>query len=336
MLFQLTGRAGLRRGPRHLLRRFDSLGLGWAAGTGLIYFAAAWLSLQFAAPQGVSPFWPAAGVAVGGLLSSSGPRLPVAAAVAAASFLANWFDGRAAPVSIAFALGNMGEALTVAAFAGRWINQPLELDRLKSVLALFAAVALGTVTWEAANAAVLSLTSPGIAEFSRVWGLLVWANLTGIITVAPVVMGLAAAARKPPPSRLIVEGSAVLIIHALASAYAFGLLPFEFARWMQIAPLASQLPILLWLAVRCGPLFAAAGSLVLGIAIFRSFSVHNYYFAKPGFPESDQLFSMHFAMLAVSFAALTIAALIAERRNAEIMARRSEARLKLSRDAGNF
>ncbi len=337
MLLQLTGRAVHGSGLRHISRYMNPAGLKWAAGAGLLYFLAAWISLPFATPEGVAQFWPAAGVAVGALLAAgSSALLPVAIAVAAASFLANWLDGRSASACLAFALGNTGEVLTVGVLAGSWLERPFKLDQLKSVLGLFAAAALGTATWEAVTAAVYGLVTHTATGFGHVWGLLVWGNLTGIVLVAPVLVGFAAAVRKPPSWRLTIEGSAVLILHALASAHAFGLLPFEHGRWMMIAPLSSQLPLLLWLAVRCGPLFAALGTLVLGVAMFRSLSIQHGPFADIAYSMNEHLLAMHFAMLTVAFVALAIAALIAERRKAEMAARRSEAELKLSLDAGNF
>ncbi len=337
MLFQLTGRASLGSGSRRVLRRFDPTGLEWAAGTGLLYFLASWLALPLTTPEGVAQFWPAAGVAVGALLTAgSSARLPIVAAVAASSFLVNWLDGHPASACLAFALGNTGEALAVAALAWRWIERPFALDRLKSVLGLFAAAALGTAAWEALTAVIFRLVSHTGPPFDQVWGLLVWGNFTGIVVVAPVMAGLAAAVRNPPSWHLTIEGCSVLILHALASAHAFGLLPFEYGRWIMIAPLSSQLPLLLWLAVRCGPLFAALGMLVLGVAMVCSLSIKHGPFADVAYSMDERLLAMHFAMLAIAFVALVIAALIAERRSTEMAARRSEERLKLSLDAGNF
>ena len=71
----------------------------------------------------------------------------------------------------------------------------------------------------------------------------------------------------------MIEGTAVLAFHAIASAHAFALLPLGLGRWMLLAPFTSQLPLLLWLSVRCGPMFASAGSLVLGLSILGSFTL---------------------------------------------------------------
>ncbi len=337
MLLELRGKASLDDGWRGKLRQRIPAGPVWMAVAGLAYFVAAWLALPFTTPEMVAQFWPAAGIAVGTLIVLGRPaHLPVAAWVMGASFLANWLAGRSVPACFVFALGNAGEALLVAALLGRWFARPFELDRLKSVLGLVAAAAIGSSVWEAVTALMLELAGHTVAPFALLWSRLVWANVTGIVLAAPLLLGLVSAAHKRPSRGMLIEGSAVLVLHALASAHSFGLLPFEFGGWMLVAPLSSQLPLLLWLTVRCGPLFAAAGSLVLGLCIFVSFVSQLGRFADIAFPLSERLFAMHFAMLASAFVALAIAALIAERRNAELAARQSERRLKLSLSAGRM
>lgn len=338
MLIELPRRAILPGAWQGVRREHNLDKAVWAAVTGVSYFVAAWLTAALTTPEGVAPCWPAAGIGVGALIiAGRHARLSIGAAIVAASFLANWIDGRTVPVSAAFAIGNAGEALTVAILAARWIKRPFELDRLRSVLGLFAASALGTAAWQAVAATAFAVASPAAAPIGEIWVQLVWANFTGIVLVAPLVTALPAALLRPPPWRLAIEGGAVLFLQALASAHAFGQFPIGFARWMTtIVPLSTQLPLLLWLAVRCGPLFAASGALVLGLAMLRSFSTGRGVFGNIAYPVSDRLLAMHFAIPVSAFVALAIAALIAERRDAEQAARRSEARLKLSLDAGGF
>jgi PAS domain S-box-containing protein len=307
--------------PRRLrgrLRGVYPAGFGRAAGAGLLYFLAARLAIPLTTPEGVAQFWPAAGIAVGALIVlGNSARLPIAAAVAAASLAANGLAGRSVYASIAFALANSGEVLFVAALVDRWFPRPFELDHLKGVLGLFGAAAAGTAIWQAASAVFLEWARHTTAPFPEVWGGLVWANITGIVLVVPFLLGLAAAVRNPPSRRELLEGLAVLLLQALASAHAFALLPLGLGHWMLLAPFTSQLPLLLWLAVRCGPLFAAAGSLVLGLSILASFEIERGRFADAAFPFAERLLATDFAMLASAFAALAIAALIAERKSAE-------------------
>jgi len=309
----------------------------WAAAAGALYFLAARLAIPLTTPEGVAQFWPAAGIAVGFLIiSGRTARWPVAAAIAVASFLANAHAGRSGAACYAFALGNAGEALLVGALIEHWFPRPFELDRFANVLGLFGVAALGAVAWRAVMTVMLELSGYTAAPFVFLWSRHVWANMTGIVMVAPILLGLAASARKPLSQREVIEGTAVLAFHTIASAHAFALLPLGLGRWMLLAPFASQLPVLLWLSVRCGPLFASAGSLVLGLSILGSFTLERGRFADANFSLDDRLAATDFAILATAFMALAIAALIAERKDAELAASQSRARLKLSLEAGKL
>ncbi len=338
MVIELQSRPGHNNGlGRPALASMLAGMWAWSAAAGGLYFLAAWLAVPLTTPEGVAQFWPASGIAIGFLIVlGRTARLPVAAGIALASILANVLTGRTAPASFAFALGNVGEALLVAALIERWFPQSFELDRFRNVLGLFGAAAIGTVAWQAVAAVAIELSGHTAAPLIFLWSRLVWANIAGIVMVAPLVIGLAAATRKPPSRQEVIEGTAVLAFHALASAHAFALLPLGLGRWMLLAPFTSQLPLLLWLSVRCGPLFAATGSLVLGLSILGSFTLERGRFADANFPLDQRLAATDFAMLATAFVALAIAALIAERKDAELAASQSRARLKLSLDAGRL
>ncbi|HWJ17652.1 MAG TPA: PAS domain S-box protein, partial [Geobacterales bacterium] len=338
MVVELQGRPGHHMiWGRPVLAAISPGAWGWAAAASALYFLAAWLAIPLTTPEGVAQFWPAAGIAVGFLIISGRTACwPVAAGIAVASFLANALAGRSGPACYAFALGNTGEALLMAALIEQWFPRPFELDRFGNVLGLFGVAALGAVAWQAVMAMMLELSGYTAAPFVFLWSRLVWANMTGIVIVAPILIGLAASARKPLSQREVFEGTAVLAFHTIASAHAFALLPLGLGRWMLLAPFASQLPLLLWLSVRCGPLFAANGSLVLGLSILGSFTLQRGRFADANFSLDERLAATDFAILATAFVALAIAALIAERKDAELAASQSRARLKLSLEAGKL
>ena len=338
MVVELQGRPSHHTSwGRPLLATTSPGAWAWAAAAGALYFLAALLAIPLTTPEGVAQFWPAAGIAVGFLIiSGRTARWPVAAGIAVASFLANAHAGRSGAACYAFALGNTGEALLVGALIEHWLPRPFELDRFGNVLGLFGVAALGAVAWQAVITVMLELSGYTAAPFVFLWSRLVWANMTGIVMVAPILIGLAASVRKPLSQREVIEGTAVLAFHTIASAHAFALLPLGLGRWMLLAPFTSQLPLFLWLSVRCGPLFASAGSLVLGLSILGSFTLERGRFADASFSLDERLAATDFAILATAFVALAIAALIAERKDAELAASQSRARLKLSLEAGKL
>ena len=86
----------------------------------------------------------------------------------------------------------------------------------------------------------------------------------GIITVAPLVIGLVSAAREPPSRRELTEGVAALAALVLISGFVLSL-PAELLA--TVVPVALLFPPLLWLAARCRPVFVAAAVFIVSLTI---------------------------------------------------------------------
>src|SRR5713226_9107632 len=113
-----------------------------ALGVGIVYFAAAQLSLRLLTElDGVAVFWPAAGLS-SGVLIALGPdaRLPVSVGVMAATIFANLTGDRNVWASIAFAFCNAGEALLTAWLIERYFGPgpSFGLDRLRKEMGMLA------------------------------------------------------------------------------------------------------------------------------------------------------------------------------------------------------
>src|SRR5580700_10482267 len=182
--------------------------IGLAVTVGSAYFLAAQLSLGLLIkPDGVAVFWPAAGIS-SGVLIALGPkaRWPVALGAIAATLVANLMGDRTVWAAAAFAICNAAEALITAGLIQHYSGAAFGLDRLRHVLMLFAAAIAGTVVSGIGGAVSYKLFhSPDVSMFTTWWH---WfgSDAVGIIAVAPLVIGLAAAARQPPPRGQFVEG----------------------------------------------------------------------------------------------------------------------------------
>ncbi len=86
----------------------------------------------------------------------------------------------------------------------------------------------------------------------------------GVVTVAPLIIGLIRSLRDLPNLPELVEGVLILAVLALASAIGFG---WPTDNWFTVVPLAMVLPLLIWPAARCPPVFAAAAVFILGLVI---------------------------------------------------------------------
>jgi signal transduction histidine kinase len=318
------------RGP--LLRRPLLRGLALAAVVGLAYYLAAYLSLGLLIkPDGVAVFWPAAGIS-SGVLIALGPkaRWPVALGAIAATLVANLMGDRTVWAASAFAICNAAEALITAGLIQRYSGATFSLDRLRDVLMLFAAAIVGTVISGIGGAISYKLFhSPDVSMFTTWWH---WfaSDAVGIIAVAPLVIGLAAAARQPPPRRQFVEGIAAL---ALLGAMTGIIISLPEQPWETVVPGALLFPMLLWLAARCRPVFAAGGGFMVSIAIVWTTIVGIGHFGDTRLPLSDRILQAQAVILVVTLGACVLAALFAERRDSE--ARLARSNLMLERERHN-
>src|SRR6266436_1997668 len=200
-------------------RTLPSVGAtGLAVAVGMSYFFAARLGLTLLGePDGVAVFWPAAGVSSGLLIAfGRDARVPVAGGVMVATIVANLMGDRNIWSATAFAFCNAGEALLTAWLIERYFGSPFSLDRLPNVLGLLAAAAVATAASGVGATVAYKLFHTPTAPIWTTW--LHWfaSDVVGIITVAPLVIGLAQTVREPPPRNEILEGIVALVALAVS------------------------------------------------------------------------------------------------------------------------
>src|SRR6202051_3861123 len=240
--------------------------IGLAAAVGIVYFLAARLSLLLLTkPDGVAVFWPASGVAAG-VLIALGPRarLPVAAGAMVATIVANLMGDRTLLSSVVFALCNAGEAMLTAWLIEHYFGLGFNLDKLSHVLGMLVAAIVATAVSGIGGTAGFLYFHSSNAPILTVWQHWFASDALGIITVAPLVIELASAARQPPSRRGLVEGVAALLALVILTGFVIFL---PQGLWGTVVPVALLFPMLLWLAARCPPGLAAPGSFFTGLTI---------------------------------------------------------------------
>src|SRR5262245_3548208 len=231
--------------------------IGLVVAVSIAYFLAArggLVLLTTADP--VAVFWPAAGIAIG-LLVAFGPWAlgPVALGVIAATFAASVTVDRSLYSALAFGLCNAGEALLVMWLIARWPGPAFSLDSLRGVLGLFAAATLASAAAATLASGAMQLFGPPSANFVEVWKVWFAADVLGAVTVAPLLIGVVAAARDIPPWRELLEGGFAVVVTAITNGFALALLQGSSSL---IEPTSFLFPLLLWVGARCRPVFAAA------------------------------------------------------------------------------
>jgi PAS domain S-box-containing protein len=307
--------------------------VGLAIAVGIAYFFAAQLSLALLAkPDGVALFWPAAGLSSGVLIARGrAARLPVASGVIVATIIANLMGDRNVWNATASALWNTGEALLTAWLVERYFGSSFTLDRLRNVLGLLAAAVVATAASGIGGMVSFKLFHSPTAPMWTAW--LHWfaSDVVGIITVAPLVIGLGQAVREPPPRNEILEGIVALVALAVMTVIIVSLPPKP---WQTMIPVALLFPILLWLAARCRPGFAAAAAFIVSLTIVWTITFGLGHFGDAAVSIDDRIMGAQAAILGIALCAYVLAAVFAERRQHASVLEESKALLQEALAAG--
>jgi signal transduction histidine kinase len=308
--------------------------LGLAAAVGLTYFLVAYVSLSgmfFLPAEGITLFWAAAGISSGTLIALGSPaRWQVAAGVLVAAFAIPFFIlERGVWLSLIFALCDTAEPLIIAGLIARYFGADFALDQLRRVFGLLGATIVGTAPSSFVAAVASRLFLGAATPIPTTW-LHWWTGVAvGVVTVAPVIIGLSAAVRRPPPRSEWVEGAAGLSVLAAMTGITI-MLPQQL--WETVAPGALLFPILLWLAARCRPVFAAAGVLMVALMVAWTTIFDIGHFGNTGLPIDYRILQGQAIILVAAIGAQVLAALFAERRESEARLARSNAMLERERD----
>jgi signal transduction histidine kinase len=263
--------------------------IGITAGVGLAYFLAAELSNGFLITPETVIFWPAAGISSGALISLwSIARWPIIAGVMIATAAANLLRHFGVGATATWVLGNTAEPLIIALLMQHYFGAHFRIDRLYCVLGLFAAAVVGTAVASTWWTFVYYWLFASLNEPTATWFHWIVSDLAGVVSVAPLVIGVAAAPRR---------------------------LPLEL--WNTVVPAALVFPILLWLAARWQPVFSAAGAFIVCMTVALTAIYGFGHFGDSSLSVSARTLQTQAIILVVSFGTAVLAALFAERRENE-------------------
>ena len=209
----------------------------------------------------------------------------------------------------------------------RWFGPAFNLDSLRRVVGFFAAAAIATATAAAGASVAMKLFGPSTAELLDVWKVWFPSGALGVVTVAPLLIGVAAAVRDAPSWRELLEGTLAVVVLTAVIGFLLAVLS---GPWSLIAPSAFYFPLLLWLVSRCHPVFAAAAVFTIAGAIVWTTTHDIGRYGDPTQPIAIRVLAAQVVMLSTTLAALALAALFAERRKHEATIAERDAQLALA------
>jgi PAS domain S-box-containing protein len=289
------------------------LALGLTVGVAIAYYLACRLGFALL-HQGLPVFWPAAGIAVGILVTlGRRARAPIVIGVVAATVAANVMDDRSVWPSVIKGLANAGEAVLTAWLIERWFGGGFAFDDVRRVFGFVPAAGLGAAAAALAGAATVTLLQ-GPLPFWHVWRIWFLSHAVGMLLVAPLVIGLGQLWRERPSRVDSIEGVGVLIALTLASMYSVAQ---PNGSWTTYDADAVVFPLLLWLTARCQPIFGIAGAFIWAITVICATTFGVGQFGDTGVLLSERVVGSQVSVTAATLTTLVLIALFTERRRKE-------------------
>ena len=288
--------------------------VGGAIAVGVVYFLTARLGLALLASSDVAVFWPAAGVAAGILITLGRPALPALfIGVVAATVAANMLSDRNLLTALLKGFCNAGEPVLAAWLLKRWVSQPFTLGSLRRVLDFLAAAAVAAAASAVAGAIIMTSLHTA-APFLSVW--LAWflSDGLGIVIVAPLLIACGELRFNRPSRNQLVEGVGVLALLALTTVYVRS---YPSESWVSVNPGVFTLPLLLWLAARCPPIFPIAGAFAISLSAIFAVTFSTGRLGDASVPLMARVLGVQSTAVMVTLYTLVLIALFAERRRNE-------------------
>jgi PAS domain S-box-containing protein len=151
--------------------------------------------------------------------------------------------------------------------------------------------------------------------------------------VAPLTIGVIRSLRDPPTWPELVEGSSMLAVLSTSSATGF-FTPPDY--WFTVLPFALTVPLLIWPAARCPPVFTAAALFIVGLMVVWTLTFGIGRLGDPDVSLADRTIAAQIELLGTSICALVLAALFTEKRRQQAALKESNDQLQLALAAGEL
>ncbi|WP_342376858.1 MASE1 domain-containing protein [Myxococcus stipitatus] len=301
-----------------------SLTLGRAGWERAVLLAVSFEALKVISAHFVFPpfsgaiLWLPAGMTLAFLLRSPRSMWPTLLfAVFAVEVCSELAMGRPWGLAVTWAVGNMLRTWLGAALMSRWPGGDIRFRRVQDVTGLlFLGAAIGVLP-SALLGALGATTWLGLVSFWRE-GLVWWlSDALGTVLVAPLVLTWWPGGRRSSPPRRRLESYVLLSL-----VFAVGVLVFQGDSPSGSAAVSTTLPyaafpLVIAAALRLGARGAASASAVMSAVAVEYTRLGRGPFGELTVSVSERVLSVQVFLAVLSLSALTVAAVVSERRRAE-------------------
>ena len=244
------------------LRQSLVLDIAVALAIGAGYFAACWFGRSLDVTAVVTSVWPASGLLTGLLLVTPRDRWrAIAGGALIGGVAANLAIGFATIPSVGFTLINLCESFAAALLVRRFAPDAIRL-RLPADVISFMALGVAAVAGGAIAAATLASVTAGVSFWTAL-GTWIAADISGLVTITPVVLAIVRRTDNPRPWTPSRVGECILMLTMLSTASWW---IFFSSHTPVQTPLTQPFPLLpfaIWAAIRFGVPGAISSMLVL-------------------------------------------------------------------------
>lgn len=296
------------------------------------YFLASKLGLELTLhPTPISTLWPPNALLLAALLLTAPAHWWwIIAAVFPAHLLAQIGADVPVPMVLCWFISNCVEALIGAGLIHWLLGGKPRLDRFRDVtIFLTCGVALAPFLSSFLDIAAVKIVGWGEGEFWALWRMRFFSNALAILILVPVILNTASWQFRWPP-RVLNRRS----LEALLLAVAFGgicLVAFTYvdAHYDLVALiLYGLLPLLLWAATRFGTAYTS--NLMLLAALLGIWGAQHGQGPLILDSPTESALALQLFLIFTATPLLILAAMVREWRDAEVLARDSEAQLNLA------
>jgi two-component system sensor kinase FixL len=282
------------------------------------------LALTFQ-PNPISVLWPPNAILLAALvLAPVQWWWALLAAALPAHLLAELQGGVPVSMVLCWFVSNASEALIGAACLRRLAPAPRTFDSLPNVAGFVACAALlGPFLSSFLDAAFVTLVGWGQGSYWDLWRTRFFSNVLATLAIVPLIVTFAAGG--PAWWRSSTPGLRLEAAVLFAGLLAAGVFAFDLPAAVTGLPaglLYLPLPFLLWAALRFGPPGASAAFTLVAFLVIWG-AAHGQGPFTAGTPAANAL-SVQLFLVIVGITQLAVAAVVQERRRAELSLRRSE------------
>ena len=293
-------------------------------GLAAVYFAAAKFGLSLASVHtNVSPVWPPTGIALAAVLLLGYRVWP---GIFLGALLTNLLTPVPAGTAVGIAVGNTLEAVTAVIALNAFAFRP-SLDRARDVFKFVAAATVCTMVGATIGNLSLCLGhAANWSDFDSLW--LTWwlGDLTGAVTVAPLILTWSTGTDHWLPKNRYLEATLLVLLLSVSAIVTFGEKAPTPVHYYPLSRL--MIPFLLWAAFRLG-----RRGVTVGVAVISAFAIWGtshgfgpFVTVPPDANQSLMMLQLFIASNAVTF--LFLVTVVEEKLLAETRRRQDRHRLE--------